>query len=250
VQPGERRRQRGAARPVHRRPAVSLPRRAGAPHAGRRVWAPPALDDPTARQPNVQARSVCARAAVESKVRMRRPRRGAAACGHGCGDLEEAILSLGSCLMDPATFLAEQWLRRPVHDRGGPRRFTELLDAAEVEEFVAWRGLRLPAFRMVRQGTSSIHLTLGVHVVTWLDVLGAALQRAPGCVELRSAIPCGAAAESRVACATLVAPRRADRQRTAQRGLTGVPWGRSVKTASASSGKSECPRYWQRAHSR
>jgi hypothetical protein len=56
-------------------------------------------------------------------------------------------------MTDPAAFLAEQWSRCPVLDRGDPQRFSELLDEAEVEEVVAWRGLRLPAFRMVRQGT-------------------------------------------------------------------------------------------------
>ena len=38
-------------------------------------------------------------------------------------------------------------------------------------------------------GEASIHLTLGVHVLTWLDVLGAVLERARGCPELRAAVP-------------------------------------------------------------
>lgn len=38
-------------------------------------------------------------------------------------------------------------------------------------------------------GEASTHLTLGVHVVTWLDVLGVVLERARGCPELRAAIP-------------------------------------------------------------
>ena len=38
-------------------------------------------------------------------------------------------------------------------------------------------------------GEASTHLTLGVHVITWLDVLGAVLERARGCPELRAAIP-------------------------------------------------------------
>ncbi|MDX6681954.1 MAG: hypothetical protein QOG94_1993 [Solirubrobacteraceae bacterium] len=62
-------------------------------------------------------------------------------------------MSLGSCMTDPAAFLAEHWSQRPVLDRGAPQRFSELLDEAEVEEVVGMRGLRLPAFRMVRQGT-------------------------------------------------------------------------------------------------
>jgi hypothetical protein len=41
-------------------------------------------------------------------------------------------------------------------------------------------------------GDTSIHLTLGVHVLTWLDVLGAVLQGARECPELRAAIPAAA----------------------------------------------------------
>jgi hypothetical protein len=62
-------------------------------------------------------------------------------------------LSLGSCMTDPKAFVAEHWSQRPLLDRGSPRRFSELLDEAEVEEVVGSRGLRLPAFRMVRRGT-------------------------------------------------------------------------------------------------
>ena len=62
-------------------------------------------------------------------------------------------MSLGSCMTDPASFLSEHWSRRPLLDRGAPQRFSELLDEAEVEELVGARGLRLPAFRMVREGT-------------------------------------------------------------------------------------------------
>lgn len=62
-------------------------------------------------------------------------------------------MSLGSCMTDPAAFLAEHWSQRPVLDRGAPQRFSEVLDEAEVEQVVGSRGLRLPAFRMVRQGT-------------------------------------------------------------------------------------------------
>ena len=62
-------------------------------------------------------------------------------------------MSLGSCVTDPKAFVAEHWSQRPLLDRGGPQRFSELLDEAEVEELIASRGLRLPAFRMVRSGT-------------------------------------------------------------------------------------------------
>ena len=61
-------------------------------------------------------------------------------------------MSLGSCMTDPASFLAEHWSRRPLLDRGASQRFSELLDEAEVEQLVGARGLRLPAFRMVREG--------------------------------------------------------------------------------------------------
>lgn len=62
-------------------------------------------------------------------------------------------MSLGACMTDPAAFLAEHWSQAPVLDRGASQRFSELLDEAEVEELVGSRGLRLPAFRMVRDGT-------------------------------------------------------------------------------------------------
>lgn len=62
-------------------------------------------------------------------------------------------MSLRSCMTDPAAFLAEHWSQHPLLDRGAPQRFSELLDEAEVEEMVGSRGLRLPAFRMVRRGT-------------------------------------------------------------------------------------------------
>jgi lysine-specific demethylase/histidyl-hydroxylase NO66 len=62
-------------------------------------------------------------------------------------------VSLSACVADPNAFVEERWLRRPVLDGGAPQRFSALLDEAEVEELVACRGLRLPAFRMVRNGT-------------------------------------------------------------------------------------------------
>ena len=62
-------------------------------------------------------------------------------------------MSLGSCMTDPAIFRAEHWSQCPLLDRGAPQRYSELLDEAEVEEIVGLRGLRLPAFRMVRRGT-------------------------------------------------------------------------------------------------
>lgn len=62
-------------------------------------------------------------------------------------------MSLGSCMTDPAVFLADHWSQCPLLDRGAPQRFSELLDEARVEEIVGLRGLRLPAFRMVRRGT-------------------------------------------------------------------------------------------------
>jgi ribosomal protein L16 Arg81 hydroxylase len=56
-------------------------------------------------------------------------------------------------MTDPAGFLAAHWARGPVLDHGAPHRFCAVLDAAEVEELVASRGLRVPAFRMVSEGT-------------------------------------------------------------------------------------------------
>ena len=62
-------------------------------------------------------------------------------------------MSLDACITEPAVFLAQHWSKRPLLDRGAPQRFAELLVEADVEELVGLRGLRLPAFRMVRQGT-------------------------------------------------------------------------------------------------
>ena len=62
-------------------------------------------------------------------------------------------MSLDVCMTEPAVFLAKHWSKRPVLDRGAPQRFADLFAEADVEELVALRGLRLPAFRMVRQGT-------------------------------------------------------------------------------------------------
>jgi ribosomal protein L16 Arg81 hydroxylase len=76
-------------------------------------------------------------------------------------------LSLSSCTTVPAAFLAEHWSQRPLLDRGAPERFSGLLDEAGVEELVASRGLRLPAFRMVRQGT-----LIGTHSYTMTAPLG------------------------------------------------------------------------------
>src|SRR4051794_33586728 len=50
-------------------------------------------------------------------------------------------------------FLAEHWERRPlVVARDEPGRFDAILSAADVERMVCETGLRLPAFRLVRDG--------------------------------------------------------------------------------------------------
>jgi ribosomal protein L16 Arg81 hydroxylase len=50
-------------------------------------------------------------------------------------------------------FLAEYWERQPlVIERGGEPRFHELLAPADVERLLCETGIRVPAFRLVREG--------------------------------------------------------------------------------------------------
>ena len=64
--------------------------------------------------------------------------------------------ALARCIAcDPAAFAAQYWGRQPLLTRaselGG--EFTDLLDAAAVDELVARRGLRTPFLRMARDGS-------------------------------------------------------------------------------------------------
>jgi hypothetical protein len=49
-------------------------------------------------------------------------------------------------------FLQDYWSRRPVLDTGPENRYASLFDEGAVDDLITSRGLRLPAFRMVRDG--------------------------------------------------------------------------------------------------
>jgi len=64
------------------------------------------------------------------------------------------VTSLGRCVGNDAQFLAEHWGRAPLHlagiDAGG---FADLLSLDDVDQLIASSFLRLPAIRLVRDGT-------------------------------------------------------------------------------------------------
>src|SRR5256885_5190349 len=62
--------------------------------------------------------------------------------------------ALGRCIAIPPREFAEQhWGRRPLLTPGGERSdFSDLLDAAAVDELVSRRGLRTPFLRMAKEG--------------------------------------------------------------------------------------------------
>ncbi len=59
--------------------------------------------------------------------------------------------ALERCVGDPVSFLSEIWGRRPLHHRS-PQGFEDLLTFQDVDRMVSARGLRLPAFRLVKDG--------------------------------------------------------------------------------------------------
>ncbi len=59
--------------------------------------------------------------------------------------------ALERCVGDPATFLARFWGRHPLHHRA-PGGFGSLLTVSDVEHIVSALGLRVPAFRVVKDG--------------------------------------------------------------------------------------------------
>jgi ribosomal protein L16 Arg81 hydroxylase len=68
----------------------------------------------------------------------------------GAGD----ALALTLEPVSEASFFAEHWERRPlVIPRGERERFTGLLDVADVDRLVCETGIRMPAFRLVKDGT-------------------------------------------------------------------------------------------------
>jgi ribosomal protein L16 Arg81 hydroxylase len=65
----------------------------------------------------------------------------------------EAALALTLEPFGAASFFDEHWERRPlVIPRGEPERFTGLLDIGEIERLVCETGIRMPAFRLVKDG--------------------------------------------------------------------------------------------------
>jgi hypothetical protein len=63
--------------------------------------------------------------------------------------------ALERCVGDVATFAEEHWGRRPLLRRapGGARGFADLLDLPDVDRLVTETLLRLPSFRLVKDGT-------------------------------------------------------------------------------------------------
>ncbi len=59
--------------------------------------------------------------------------------------------ALERCVGDPETFLARFWGRHPVHHRA-PDGFGDLLTFSNVDHMVSAMGLRVPAFRLVKDG--------------------------------------------------------------------------------------------------
>jgi bifunctional lysine-specific demethylase and histidyl-hydroxylase NO66 len=63
--------------------------------------------------------------------------------------------ALRRCVGDPERFLREHWGRAPLHlERAGPDGFADLFGIADVDHLVAATALRLPAFRMVKDGAT------------------------------------------------------------------------------------------------
>ncbi|HEX2068655.1 MAG TPA: cupin domain-containing protein, partial [Actinomycetota bacterium] len=75
---------------------------------------------------------------------------------------------LERCVGDPATFLARSWGRHPVHHRA-PDGFGDLLTLEDVDHVVTAMGLRVPAFRLVKDGE-----TISTSAYTKLGRIGSA----------------------------------------------------------------------------
>jgi bifunctional lysine-specific demethylase and histidyl-hydroxylase NO66 len=61
--------------------------------------------------------------------------------------------ALERCVGDPRIFLAETWGRRPVH-RSGRQPFDDLLSLPDVDHLLTETSLRLPAFRLIKDGAT------------------------------------------------------------------------------------------------
>jgi lysine-specific demethylase/histidyl-hydroxylase NO66 len=63
------------------------------------------------------------------------------------------VTALSRCVGDPERFAKEDWARRPLHRPGGdPDGFNDLLSLADVDHIVGSMSLRLPSFRLVKDG--------------------------------------------------------------------------------------------------
>jgi len=61
-------------------------------------------------------------------------------------------MALGDCVADVESFLRQTWGRRPEVVYEGSPIYSSLIDLDAIDELVTTRGLRFPAFRMVREG--------------------------------------------------------------------------------------------------
>ena len=63
--------------------------------------------------------------------------------------------ALDRCVGDPQRFVAEAWARRPFHHRGADAKgFADLLSLDAVDSIVSSMSLRLPAFRLIKEGAT------------------------------------------------------------------------------------------------
>jgi hypothetical protein len=62
--------------------------------------------------------------------------------------------ALRRCAGDPDRFAADVWGRAPLQHRAGASGFDDLLSFDDVDHIVASSGLRLPAFRLVKDGAT------------------------------------------------------------------------------------------------
>jgi hypothetical protein len=76
--------------------------------------------------------------------------------------------ALERCIGDSAAFLARSWGRHPVHHRA-PDGFGDLLTFEDVDHVVSAMGLRVPAFRLVKDGE-----TISTSAYTKLGRIGSA----------------------------------------------------------------------------
>jgi bifunctional lysine-specific demethylase and histidyl-hydroxylase NO66 len=62
--------------------------------------------------------------------------------------------ALGRLVGDAQAFVSEAWARRPLHHPGSGETYEDLLSMDDVDQLISSSSLRLPAFRMVKDGTT------------------------------------------------------------------------------------------------